>query len=917
MANVDEDDQLTKNLQAMTVSDTDVNILLLGETGVGKSTFINAFANYLEYDEFDRAEKDDVRCLIPTKFTVTNQNFEEKIVEIGKDNNENNTMTESATLEARSYVFPIQKRGIHRIRLIDTPGIGDTRGIEQDNENMENILSYISHIENLHAICFLLKPNNTRLTVMFHYCIKQLLSRLDKSASKNIIFLFTNTRSSFYQPGDTTTALKTILKDIKEKPPFAHIKFQKDNVFCLDNESFRYLVAIKSNIELGNKESFVDSWNHSVKECWRMLDYVTGKGSSKITPHKVKDTVSVNEARRVILQLSQPLADIAELINDNIKTLNRHNQTIQRDNLSIADLKKNLFVPVINLRTKELSQPTTVCTAKDCIEIYMVNKIKKYHYKQRCHDPCYLQNVPREHIGSPELVKCWAMMNNKCKICKCDFSTHMHIYYVSETYQDQIDNEGVKAQIKDREAALKETKKLVATIESRKTDYENEKNTIIRTMAEFAHFLQRNAIAPYNDAYKAYIDYLIDREKSQGDNCDFELVKYYNDLLKRYFEEKQILEAALSPHNQSATNVTAKGVFDSVQALYKLPHTGKQIQQLHSQMIRNQSSEHKNTEFVLAATRQYATQKETINRNKKNFKQKQKQVVKERTNLNNQPNMKAKNRRSDVNNKGHNVNPQHSTNSAWQQSPPDLRYINMSNYVPPQNQYNYSPRPQNSNFFDPRFQFPQQQAFHGNFSNFQHVPPQNNFGYWEPSMHRQFAQHPANFQNFAPQRGNSSNQAGSISSSPNNPFNSEPKNNVNIEANTHDPNFDEWYRNILGGTSTKNDDTSAHFLRHNNFSKGESSDDESNSDQSDDQRATDDDDDFKEFMRKNNLEYLVKSPSSSNSVRTNENTNKNKKNRNFRKSGKVNQKDSDSDEPEKSTQSKIKSSLGFFLNKLL
>ncbi|KRT81130.1 hypothetical protein AMK59_5338, partial [Oryctes borbonicus] len=220
------------------------------------------------------------------------------------------------------------------------------------------------------------------------------------------------------------------------------------------------------------------------------------------TPHKVKDTVSVNEARRTILQLSQPLADIADLINDNIKTLERHNQAIQRDNLSIADLKKNLYVPVINLRCKELSQPTTVCAAKCCIEIYMVNNLKKYHYKQRCHDPCYLKNVPREHIGSPELVNCWAMSNRKCRICSCDYSSHMHIYYVSETYDDKIDNEGVKAQIKDREAALNETKKMVATIESRKTAYENEKNIIIKTMATFAHFLNRNAIAPYNDSYK-------------------------------------------------------------------------------------------------------------------------------------------------------------------------------------------------------------------------------------------------------------------------------------------------------------------------------------------------------------------------------------------------------------------------------
>jgi GTPase SAR1 family protein len=33
----------------------DINILLLGPTGVGKTTFINAFANYLVYNSLDEA----------------------------------------------------------------------------------------------------------------------------------------------------------------------------------------------------------------------------------------------------------------------------------------------------------------------------------------------------------------------------------------------------------------------------------------------------------------------------------------------------------------------------------------------------------------------------------------------------------------------------------------------------------------------------------------------------------------------------------------------------------------------------------------------------------------------------------------------------------------------------------------------
>ncbi|CAG8821274.1 30289_t:CDS:1, partial [Racocetra persica] len=38
----------------------EINILLLGETGVGKSTFINAFANYLKFNSLEDAISDEI-----------------------------------------------------------------------------------------------------------------------------------------------------------------------------------------------------------------------------------------------------------------------------------------------------------------------------------------------------------------------------------------------------------------------------------------------------------------------------------------------------------------------------------------------------------------------------------------------------------------------------------------------------------------------------------------------------------------------------------------------------------------------------------------------------------------------------------------------------------------------------------------
>ncbi|CAG2171334.1 unnamed protein product, partial [Oppiella nova] len=304
---IEHDKDLEKLLEKLRPM-KEMNILILGETGVGKSTWINGLVNYMTFKSLDDAEQNKSLSLIASSFTITDINFKQYKIKIGDDKNEVMVAGQSTTQEPKAYALDWGKK---HVRLIDTPGIGDTRGLEQDKENFDAILRYISNLDELHGICILLKPNTSKLTVMFQYCVKELLTHLHKSASNNIVFCFTNTRSTFYRPAYTLPALKTLLNENKD----VNIELSKHTIYCMDNESFRFLCAIHNGIKFEQfyKHDCSVSWDKSVAETNRLFEHIDG-----LKPHKIWNTLSLNDARKVILSLTKPMADISKNVQTNI-----------------------------------------------------------------------------------------------------------------------------------------------------------------------------------------------------------------------------------------------------------------------------------------------------------------------------------------------------------------------------------------------------------------------------------------------------------------------------------------------------------------------------------------------------------------------------------------------------------------------
>ncbi|PKC66902.1 hypothetical protein RhiirA1_379475 [Rhizophagus irregularis] len=586
----------------------EINILLLGETGVGKSTFINAFVNYLRFDTLKEAKSGNMEVLISSKFTLTDENYDTQTIKIGNDdpNEHVENVGMSSTQECNSYVFYAAENKL--IRLIDTPGIGDTRGLDQDKKNFENILKYISYHRYINGICILLKPNNARLTVVFRFCIQELLSHLHRNAKDNIVFCFTNARGTFYRPGDTLPPLKKQLGDLKERSS-VEIKVNHDTIYCFDNESFRFLAAIKEGMDFAetDEQNFAESWKKSVGESLRLIRYLATR-----PPHAVKDTLSLNSSRNIVVLLSKPLAEIGQLIQTNIKLIKEQQNEIKNSAKTIEELKENLYIPQIDLEPVTLGYPRTVCTSISCVESLQIEQtnISKVNYVTHCHDHCYLDGITCNEVNTPALRGCAAMNPvGTCNYCDCKWDKHMHITYENVKVVKKIVDQNVELQISKKKSDQEIKKAIIEDYQKRVNQLQTEQHTINEISLKFAQFLRQNAIAAFNDAYADYLDHFINEEKikksADPNRYDDEILKGLEATKRSYLEQIEVIKKAIENNDPSMPTILPNDIAKLEQQLYNLPINGHTLKKIKDEAKRSQNNVFKYRESYYSKSKNF------------------------------------------------------------------------------------------------------------------------------------------------------------------------------------------------------------------------------------------------------------------------------------------------------------------------
>nr|CAH0113073.1 unnamed protein product [Daphnia galeata] len=212
-------------------------ILLMEETGSGKTTMINAMINYVLGVEFE----DDFRF---------------KLVDEQVNQNQAHSQTQGVT------AYDLHHQNGFRIpfslTIVDTPGFGDTRGPERDNEITSAIQEFFNHqngIQELDAVAFVVKSSDFRLTPSQTYIFNSVLNIFGKDIRENIRFLVTFADGGYPQ---VLAAIKEAQlpcqMDSSGSP--CHHNFNNDGVYTKPSINNDFMLSGKWKMSMENFESF-------------------------------------------------------------------------------------------------------------------------------------------------------------------------------------------------------------------------------------------------------------------------------------------------------------------------------------------------------------------------------------------------------------------------------------------------------------------------------------------------------------------------------------------------------------------------------------------------------------------------------------------------------------------------------------
>lgn len=452
-------------------------ILMIGETGTGKTNMINTMVNYVLGVELE----DEVWFEIVEEVHRYDQ-------------------TISQTSEITVYdIFGHERcRVPYSLSIIDTPGYGDTRGIHKDKRVAEKCLELFrspNGIKEIDVVAFVVKASENRLSDRQHYLFDAILSLFGKDLESNFVYFFTH--STGYIPENALQALKTA------KVPCATDYKKQPIYFLFDNQKAINTTGMSSRMADQTKDSMQSSWKRTR---YSMEDF--SEFLKTVKTQNVKMSEGVLRERKQLEANIRNLREKIIFIEEKQVELKMYDEVVQRAKEKMVDATHEITVKRVKKVFEDVDHWTTSC--KDC--------------QENCHTECWWVT---------DLSWCSVMKKDKCTVCTggCHHERHEQKKkkYVMKKENVKMTKTDVKEKLKlegivgsNSEIATQLKEKLVMDEKDIETLLEKSYNCIVQ--------LDRIALKTTSMSMVEPLDFLIERMVKKE---DIEKVQELKDFKKR------------------------------------------------------------------------------------------------------------------------------------------------------------------------------------------------------------------------------------------------------------------------------------------------------------------------------------------------------------------------------------------------
>ncbi|KAE9547330.1 hypothetical protein FO519_009457, partial [Halicephalobus sp. NKZ332] len=210
-------------------------IILLGDSGVGKSTSINNLITTVNYETWEEAKKGECINAVPLWRSIKINGGPArkwKQMEGCYMKNEKGTPRKSATANPVTYSFTYNDNGKeYLIMVVDTAGSNDTKGSKTVDENHRlDVVEQAISLESCNTFCFVIGSGGQRTRDDTTHVIEAMKQTLNPEFNKHTSFLQTN--SSSLNIEETEVVVADLSAELE-------ITFEiENNIYPINNEPY-------------------------------------------------------------------------------------------------------------------------------------------------------------------------------------------------------------------------------------------------------------------------------------------------------------------------------------------------------------------------------------------------------------------------------------------------------------------------------------------------------------------------------------------------------------------------------------------------------------------------------------------------------------------------------------------------------